>query len=246
MGELGAFALAILGPMKPSALALLLPLTLLLACASSGVTRPEPEWRPLFPEEGVPAGWRVTAWKDLALAPPEGSQWVVEDGVLTSRGARGTWLVSEAEYGDLELEYEFLLGPRGNSGLALRTPPAGDPAFDGLEMQMADLRYNPEAKPSELTGGLYRALAPLEQVYRPESWNRVRLRLEGSRIHCRLNGTLILDHDLAEQLTIVQRHDGTDCLPLAARPRRGHLGFQELSRGGDHVRIRGARIRVLD
>jgi hypothetical protein len=227
----------------------LLPALLLAACAAvpaEPTPEPGPAWRPLFPAEGVPEGWRVTAWKDLALAPPEGSQWVVEEGVLTSRGARGTWLVSEAEYGDLELEYEFLLGPRGNSGLALRTPPAGDPAFDGLEMQMADLRYNPEAKPSELTGGLYRALAPLEQVYRPETWNRVQLRLEGSRIHCRLNGTVILDHDLAVERTIVQRHDGTDCPPLSARPLRGHLGFQELSRGGDHVRIRGARIRVLD
>lgn len=231
--------------MKPLHLALA-SLLVTAACSAPGGSPSPAAWRPLFPAEGVPEGWRVTAWKDLALAPPEGSQWVVEEGVLTSRGARGTWLVSEAEYGDLELEYEFLLGPRGNSGLALRTPPAGDPAFDGLEMQMADLRYNPEARPSELTGGLYRALAPLEQVYRPESWNRVQLRLEGTRIHCRLNGTLILDHDLEEQTAIVQRHDGSDCLPLSARPRRGHLGFQELSRGGDHVRIRGARIRVLD
>lgn len=227
-------------------LASTVPLLVLAGCTALESDSGSSSWRPLFSDEGVPAGWRVTAWKDLALPPPEGSEWLVEGGVLTSRGARGTWLVSEAEYGDLELAYEFLLGPRGNSGLALRTPPAGDPAFDGLEMQMADLRYNPDAAPSELTGGLYRALAPLSQVYRPESWNRVELRLEGSRIHCRLNGTVILDHDLANELTIVKRHDGSECLPLAERPRRGHIGFQELSRDGGHVQIRGARIRVLD
>ena len=32
-------------------------------------------------------------------------------------------------------------------------------------------------------------------------------------------------------------------LPLAERPRSGHIGFQELSRGGTYVQIRGARIK---
>ena len=218
-------------------------LLLLAACASAPAAG---DWQPLFPEDGIPAGWRVTAWKDLALAPPEGAHWLVEDGVLTSRGARGTWLVSETEYGDLELEYEFRLGPRGNSGLALRSPAAGDPAFDGLELQMADLRYNLEAKPSELTGGLYRAVEPFEQVYLPEQWNRMQVRLAGAHITARLNGALILDHDLNEEGAAIPRHDGTLASPLRDRPRRGHLGFQELSRGGTHVLIRGARLRVLD
>jgi hypothetical protein len=34
--------------------------------------------------------------------------------------------------------------------------------------------------------------------------------------------------------------------PLAQRPRKGRIGFQELSRGGGHVLIRGARIRALE
>lgn len=36
----------------------------------------------------------------------------------------------------------------------------GDPAFDGIEVQMADFRYNPGARGPELTGRLYRAAAP--------------------------------------------------------------------------------------
>ena len=225
---------------------LLASVLLLTSCAVPAGVATEGPWQPLFPDEGVPAHWRVTAWKDLALAPPAGAHWTVEDGVLTSRGARGTWLVSEAEYGDLELEYEFRLGPRGNSGLALRSPAAGDPAFDGLELQMADLRYNLDAKPSELTGGLYRAVAPFEQVYLPEQWNRMWVRLEDAHVTARLNGTLILDHDLDEEQRAIPRHDGTLAPPVRERPRRGHLGFQELSRGGTHVLIRGARLRSLD
>src|SRR6185436_13533108 len=82
--------------------------------------------------------------------------WKVEKGVLMGGEPRGSWLLSEKEYGDFELEFEFKLGETGNSGCALRAPLYGDPAFDGIELQMADFRYNTEAKDSELTGGLYR------------------------------------------------------------------------------------------
>ena len=122
---------------------------------------------------------------------------------------------------------------------------AGDPAFDGIELQMVDVRYNPRAKDSELTGGLYRAVAPREQAYRPTEWNRYEITLNGSRLRVRLNGVLVHDLDLEHQEQIVKRHDGSDAPPIKNRPRRGHIGFQELSRGGDHVQIRNVRIKVL-
>lgn len=205
----------------------------------------EADWQPLFSEDGVPQGWRVTSWADLAEPGPAEAKWRVVDGVLHGSEPRGTWLISEAEYGDFELRYEFKLGERGNSGCALRAPMKGDPAFDGLELQMADYRYNTDATASELTGGLYRALAPKEQVYKPTEWNSYEIRLVGSHIRVVLNGTVILDHDLEQQTKTVLRHDGTEASALKDRPRRGHIGFQELSRGGDHVMIRNARIRVL-
>lgn len=203
-------------------------------------------WEPLFPQDGPPRGWVVRAWNDVAQPGPSDAAWVVTNGILQSTGSRGSWLMSEREYANFELEYEFKLGERGNSGLALRAPLAGDPAFDGMELQMADFRYNPEATPSELTGGLYRAIAPREQVYRPTEWNHYELRLRGNHLKARLNGTLLHDLDLAKQDRIVQRHDGTDAPAIKDRPRRGHLGFQELSRDGAHVQIRNAFIRVLE
>jgi hypothetical protein len=184
-------------------------------------------------------------WSDLSKPPPEGARWEVRDGVLHGSGARGTWLVSEKEYEDFELAFEFLLGPTGNSGCALRTPLKGDPAFDALELQMVDLRYKPDALASELTGALYRALAPREQVYRPEKWNAYHIRLEGSRIRVVLNDVTIIDTDLAERKETGKRHDGKDALPLSERPRRGRIGFQELGRGEERVQIRNARVREL-
>src|SRR4029079_18627436 len=104
--------------------------------------------------------------------------------------------VSEKEYGDFVLEFEAKLDKLGNSRVALRSPMKGDPAFEGMEMQIADLRYNTKAKPDELTGAIYRSLAPTKQVYKPEEWNRVRIELNGARLKVTLNGELIQDQDL--------------------------------------------------
>ncbi|MES2707322.1 MAG: DUF1080 domain-containing protein [Verrucomicrobiota bacterium] len=200
---------------------------------------------PLFPEDGPPKGFRRGAWNDVSMPAPEGSVFTVKDGVLHGPEVRGCWLMSEKEYGDFILAYDFKLGPRGNSGCALRAPMKGDPAFDGLEMQMADLRYNPEAKPSELTGGFYRAAAPSSQVYKPEDWNSVRIELQGSRAKVEINGTTVQDIDFDHFKDPVLRHDNTKALPLKDRPRKGHIGFQELSREGGILLLRHARIREL-
>jgi hypothetical protein len=201
---------------------------------------------PLFAEDGAPKGWTVRAWDDVKNSPKEHTVWKVEHGILQGGEPRGTWLMSEKEYGDFILEFEFKLGERGNSGCALRAPMQGDPAFDGMELQMADVRYNPQAKESELTGGLYRAVAPTKQIYKPTEWNKYQITLKGTRLKVVLNGETIQDIDLSEQNQIVKRHNGTDAPPIKDRPRRGHIGFQELSRGDVHAQIRNARIKVLD
>jgi hypothetical protein len=219
-----------------------MPLVLVITGCTQ--VNPRTAWQPLFAENGPPQGWVVRAWNDVSKAAPADAQWRVEGGVLQSEGSRGCWLMSQKQYGDFDLEYEFKLGPLGNSGLALRAPMAGDPAFDGMELQMADYRYNTEAKPSELTGGIYRAIAPRRQVYKPESWNHYVVSLRGDHLRVRLNGTLIHDEDLATHSEVVLRHDGTQAPPIKDRPRQGHIGFQELSRGDDHVMIRNAFIRV--
>jgi hypothetical protein len=200
----------------------------------------------LFPKNGTPEGWVVRAWNDVKDPPAAPTEWKVEEGILHGGEPRGSWLMSEKEYGDFILEFEFKLGERGNSGCALRAPMRGDPAFDGLELQMADLRYNPQAKDSELTGGLYRAVAPTRQVYKPTEWNTYQITLKGPRIKVVLNGETVQDLNLAEQSQEVRRHDNSIAPPIKARPRKGHIGFQELSRGDGHAQIRNARIKVLD
>jgi hypothetical protein len=202
---------------------------------------------PLFAKDGVPDGWLVRSWSDVNKPPVEpNTKWIVEEGVLHGGEPRGSWLLSKKQYGDFILKFDFKLGPTGNSGCALRVPLFGDPAFDGMELQMADYRYNPQAKDSELTGGIYRAIAPRKQVYKPTEWNSYVATLKGSRLHVVLNGEVIHDLNLDEQTQVVLRHNGQPCPLVKDRPRKGHIGFQELSRGAEHVLIRNARIKVMD
>jgi hypothetical protein len=198
----------------------------------------------LFPQNGVPKGWTVREWNDLAKEAGPDTAWTVENGVLRSGKQRGTWIISEKEYGDFILEFEIRLGEKGNSGVALRAPMKGDPAFDGMELQVADYRYNTQAKDSELTGGIYRAIAPTKQVYKPTEWNTCRIELKGTHLKVMFNGEVIQDVDLSKYDEPIKRHDGSPAPPVKHRPLRGHIGFQHLSRDAIPVQIRGARIKV--
>ena len=221
-------------------------LALLAAANVSAGPATERAARPLFPDRGAPKGWSARLWSDVSKPAPNGAGWAVgDDGVLRSDG-RGSWLVSDAEFGDFVLAFEFKLGERGNSGCGIRFPAAGDPAFDGIEVQMADARYNDGRDgPDKLTGSVYKAVAPRKQVYKPTEWNRYVITARGPRLTVELNGETVQDVNLDDQKAEVQRHDGTPAPPLKDRPRRGRIGFQDLSRGGTPALIRDARVTVL-
>ena len=203
---------------------------------------------PLFKDKGAPKGWTVRAWDDVSKPSPDEAKWTVdEQGVVHGSEPRGTWLVSDKEYGDFVLEFDWKLGERGNSGCGIRFPAKGDPAFDGLEIQMADERYNEGRDgPDKLTGSLYKALAPKKQVYKPTEWNKYVVTLKGPTVKVELNGELIQDVNLDQHTQKIERHDGSPADALKDRPRKGRIGFQELSRGGGHVMIRNAMITVLE
>ncbi len=226
-------------------LASLLSLAQHTASADSPAPPPNaPSGRLLFPTDGPPAAWQVRNWTDVSQAAPPGATWLVKDDVLHGSLTRGTWLVSDREYGDFRLEYEFKLAEKGNSGFGFRFPAKGIPSYEGLELQMVDPQFfgtNYQAQPLELTGAIYKGIAPTSQTYRPLQWNSCVVTCTGSKLTVQLNGTQVIDADLATLPAPVFRGR-----PLANRPRRGHIGFQETSRGPGRVEIRNARILDLD
>jgi hypothetical protein len=177
--------------------------------------------------------------RDLAGWTGSTDGYLVEDGVLACDPASGGNLFTEAEYDDFTLRFEFKLPPGGNNGLAIRAPLAGNPAYQGMELQILDNTAEKYAslQPYQYHGSVY-GVAPAHRGYlRPAGeWNVQEVECAGSRIRVALNGTTILDVDLAD---IDAPLDG-QAHPGLARP-RGHIGFMG---HGDRVMFRNLRVRV--
>jgi hypothetical protein len=166
--------------------------------------------------------------------------YVVEDGLVTCHPDRGGMLFTAEEYDDFVLRFEFRLPPGGNNGLAVRAPLEGNPAYEGFELQILDNTAEKYAslQPYQYHGSVYGVLPARRGYLRPVGeWNFQEVTCRGSRVTVRLNGTTILDTDLAE---LDAPMDG------AAHPglkrRSGHLGFMG---HGDPVAFRNIRIKRL-
>ena len=81
-------------------------------------------------------GKDLTGWK--VNEGGKQSVWGAADGLLFVDGRGGGWLLTEKEYGDFEIRLEYKMPDHGNSGVGLRTPTKGDPAYVGMEIQLID------------------------------------------------------------------------------------------------------------
>ncbi len=169
-----------------------------------------------------------------------GGQYVVEDGMLVCPAEGGGTLLTEREYANFVLRFEFRLQPGGNNGLAIRTPREGNPAYVGMELQILDndAPQYADLQPTQYHGSIY-GVVPAKRgaLRKPGEWNRQEVYVNEDIIRVKVNGKLILDADLS---TI------TDPAVLEAHPglRRysGHIGFMG---HGDRLEFRNLRIQEL-
>jgi hypothetical protein len=202
--------------------------------------RADDDFKPLFPNDSL-EGWRVSAGADLAKTY-EGKEkaWSLEKGLLTGNGLR-TFLRSPDEYGDFVLKFDWQISKGANAGVGLRLPAKGDPSYAGLEIEMVhgEVFYRGHARVEQLTGAIFDEVPAGKDAQRPiGQWNSYEITCKGSRIAVVLNGEKVIDEDLSRH-TVARQKKGP---PLADRPRRGYIGFQNLSGG---VAIRKAQIKML-
>jgi hypothetical protein len=146
--------------------------------------------------------------------------WGAEKGILYVEGGGGGWLMTEKQYGDFELRLEFKMPKKGNSGVGLRAPRKGDPAYQGMEIQLLDDDNWENLRPTQYTGAIYDVVAPSKKVVKPHGeWNRMRIIAKGRRITVHLNGTKIVDADLDDYKEHFKKHPGL-------KRERGHIGLQ--------------------
>jgi hypothetical protein len=127
----------------------------------------------------------------------------VEDGAIVFDPAvksRGN-LYTAKDYADFRFRFEFQLTPGANSGVGIRAPREGDAAYVGMEIQVLDNDAPVYAtlQPYQYHGSVYGVIPAQRGFLRPTGeWNSEEIFIQGSRIMVTLNGTVIVDGDIAE------------------------------------------------
>jgi hypothetical protein len=178
------------------------------------------------------SGWKVVGGKS--------DNWRVEPDrkVLATLGGDQGWLLTEKEYGDFELRLEVRVNPRANTGVALRTshgPFPGGRLSQGMEVQLADDGWHRAMfawyGKKHLTGGIFDLVAPSREAARPVGgWNALRITARGARVTVELNGTRVVDEDLAKFRGKAPKH------PNLLAP-KGHIGLQSFQGRAEFRRL---------
>jgi len=159
----------------------------------------------------------------------------------TGAGGSGN-LYTEKEYADFVYRFEFQLTPGANNGIGIRAPLEGDAAYVGMEIQVLDNTAPMYAnlQKYQYHGSVYGVIPARREFAKPVGeWNEEEIAIQGTRIKVTLNGTVIVDGDIAEASkngTIDHNeHPGL-------KNAKGHIGFLG---HGSILRFRNVRIKVL-
>ena len=177
----------------------------------------------------------------------------VVDGTIQCQAGKGGTLVSEKAFSDYVMRVDFQLPPGGNNGLVMRYPsqeeidamPKGKRSDDGAYVAMTELQVLDDGHekykgldPRQAHGSAY-GIAPAKRGFlRPTGqWNHEIVTVQGSKITVELNGTQILDADVASITEYMAKspHPGKDRTS-------GHVGF---AGHNDPVRFRNVSIRSI-
>lgn len=201
--------------------------------SSASAAEPEAGFVSLFDGKSL-AGWTT--------AP---GAYTVEDGAIVCvAGSKGN-LLSEKEYSDFTLRFEFKLTAGANNGLAIRSPmkQTGNLHVEGIELQILD-HTDPKykgLKEYQYNGSVYGVVAAKKEGLKPVGeWNSEEVTVQGRRIKVTLNGTVIVDADLDAVDTPTKTIDGV-AHPGLTRA-KGHIGFLG---HGDRIDVRNVRIKEL-
>ena len=198
-------------------------------------------WQLLFDGQTTD-GWRGFG-RDTC---PDG--WQARDGAL-ARVAPGGYIVSDEQFDDFELQFEWKVAEGGNSGLFFNVQEAdgvGSPGACGPEFQVLDNYVHVDGKRTKTSAGANYALhAPIRDVTQPVGqWNRCRVVVRGNHVEHWMNDVQLLEYELGSDdwKQRVASRKFKD-FPDYSRFDRGHLALQD---HGDSVWYRNIKIRPTD
>jgi hypothetical protein len=189
-----------------------------VAAAAGTATAADPAgFTPIFNGKDL-AGWKATGKADA---------WAAEGGAIVCKGGGGGYLLTEKEYGNFELRFQYRWEKEGgNSGVGLRTPAKGDPAYAGMEIQLIDDEgwekvHKFKLAPYQHTGSIYDVEPAKLQANKPiGEWNTVRIVCKGKDVLIEQNGKELVKANLGDYKDKAEKnHPGL-------KREKGHLGFQ--------------------
>jgi hypothetical protein len=185
-------------------------------------------------------GQTLNGW---TLEGKKGDGYGVTNGVIFCAKGGGGKLITDREYSDFVLRFEFKLAPGANNGVGIRAPRLGDAAYLGMEIQILDEATPPGAPPRQLRpeqfhGSIYNVLPAKRGALKPAGeWNTEEITANGRNLKVVVNGIKVLDTDL---------NDITDAALIRKHPglfrERGHIGFLGHN---DYVEFRNIRVKEL-
>lgn len=213
-------------------------------------------WKLLF-DGKTTTGWRG-AYKDKF--PDKG--WNVGNGMLTIQQSDGKEsvafgdIVTDAEYSDFDLTFDFQLTEGANSGIKYfvveHQPKPKGSAF-GLEYQVLDDDKHPDAKlgrdGNRTVGSLYDLIPASGKKANPiGEWNTGRVVSKGMHVEHYLNGKKVVDYERGgaafREAVAKSKYSAPDYNANGrfGEPTKGHILLQD---HGNKVAYRNIKVRAL-
>jgi len=186
-------------------------------------------------------GKTLNGW---TLVRPRGDGYGVKDGMIYCAPGGGGNLMTEKQYTDFVVRFEFRMPPEGsNNGLGIRAPLEGDAAYQGMELQIIDEAAALSGKWGTLKdgqyhGSIYNVVPAKKGAMKPAGqWNQQEVTAKGRQITVVLNGQTILDANLddVKDPEILAKHPGL-------QRTSGHIGFLGHN---DYIEFRNIRLKEL-
>ena len=168
----------------------------------------------------------------------------VEDGAIVCLPGSSGNLLTEKEYANFVIRFEFKLTAGANNGLGVRCPlrAQGNLHLDGIEIQILDdsAEKFKDIKDYQHHGSVYGIVPAKPGHLKPVGeWNTQEVLCDGRQVRVVLNGVTIVDADLDKATAAgtidEQEHPGL-------KRERGHIGFLG---HGDRIEARNIRIKEL-
>lgn len=197
-------------------------------------------WISLF-DGKTGSGWRGYGRKDF----PEGG-WVVENGALVCKRGGGD-LISVEQFDDFELEFEWRVTAKANSGVMYRVVETANPTWhSGPEYQVIDNAYFGDKPDWRHSAGALYDICPASESVQPLAvgeFNKGRIVVQGWKVAHFLNGRLIAQSDFGSpEGKAALAASKFAQMPDFMKHARGHIALQD---HGDEVAYRNIRVRPL-